>query len=262
MTSILTDDGIRLVYQLDGPADAPVLLFVNSLGTDLRMWEPQVAALAEQFRVLRYDSRGHGRSDAPPGSYTLERLALDALALLDALDVERADICGLSLGGMVALWLAIHRPERIRRAVFANTAARIDTVEGWNARVEAVQAGGMAGIHDGVLGRFLSADFRQRNPEQTRTVGEMLLATPPHGYIASCATLRDADLGYLASTVEAPSLVIGGEFDEATPPAQAEDLHAAIVPSELMVIPGVAHLSNVEWPDLFNRRVLDHLTRP
>lgn len=237
------------------------MLFVNSLGTDLRMWEPQAAALAGQLRVVRYDNRGHGRSDAPPGPYTLKRLALDALALLDALDVERAHVCGLSLGGMVALWLAIHRPERVGRAVFANTAARIGSDATWNARIEAVQAGGMAAIHDAVLARFLSAGFRASNSDMTRTVGETLLATPPHGYIACCAALRDADLRHLASTIEVLSLVIGGELDEATPPAQAEDLHAAIVPSELMVIPGVAHLSNLEAPDLFSRRVLDLLTR-
>lgn len=259
--TVQTDDGIRLDYRVDGPADAPVLLFVNSLGTNVRMWEPQVAPLAEQFRVVRYDSRGHGRSDAPPGPYTLERLALDALALLDALDVEQAHVCGLSLGGMVALWLAIHRPERVGRAVFANTAARIGSEAIWSARIEAVEAGGMAAIHDAVLARFLSAGFRARDPETTRTVSEMLLSTSLSGYIACCTALRDADLRHLASTVEAPSLVIGGELDEATPPAQAEDLHAAIVPSELMVIPGVAHLSNLEAPDLFNRRVLDLLTR-
>lgn len=261
MNSILAEDGIRLHYWIDGPADAPVVLFVNSLGTDLRMWTPQVAAFADRLRVVRYDSRGHGRSDAPPGPYTLERLALDALALLDALNVERAHVCGLSLGGMVALWLAIHRPARVGRAVFANTAARIGSDVTWTARSEAVQAGGMAAIRDAVLARFLSAGFRASHPDVTRTVSEMLLATPPHGYIGCCAALRDADLRHLASTIEAPSLVIGGELDEATSPAQAEDLHAAIVPSELMVIPGVAHLSNLEAPDLFNRRVLDLLIR-
>jgi 3-oxoadipate enol-lactonase len=219
------------------------------------MWDAQVFDLAESFRMVRYDSRGHGRSDAPPGPYTLERLALDALSVLDAIDVERAHGCGLSLGGMVALWLAIHRPERIARAVFANTAARIGTVENWTARIEAVEAGGMLAIRDSVLVRLLSATFRKRQPRVTAQVAEMLMETPPHGYIGCCAALRDADLRHLASTVLAPSLVIGGELDEATPPAQAEDLHAAIVPSELMVIPGVAHLSNIEWPDLFNRRV-------
>ena len=261
MATVLTDDGVRLHYRVDGPADAPALLFVNSLGTDLRMWEPQAAALVDQFRVVRYDSRGHGRSDAPPGPYTVERLALDGLAVLDALQVDRAHVCGLSLGGMVALWLAIHRPARIGRAIFANTAARIGSEAIWSARIEAVRAGGMAAVHDAVLARFLSAGFRESHPDVTGTVSEMLLASPPHGYIACCAALRDADLRHLASTVETPSLVVGGELDEATPLAPAEDLHAAIVPSELMVIPVVAHLSTLEAPDLFNRRVLELMTR-
>lgn len=261
MSTLVVDDGIRLAYQLDGPADAPALLLINSLGTDLRMWEPQVAALASGLRVLRYDSRGHGRSDAPPGPYTLERLGLDTVALLDGLGIERAHVCGLSLGGLVALWLAIHRPGRVGRAVFANTAARIGSHEIWGARIAAVRAGGMAAIRDAVLARFLSAGFRERRPEVAANVSEMLVATPPEGYVGCCAALRDADLHNLVSTIEARSLVIGGELDEATPPAQAEDLHAGIVPSELMVIPGVAHLSNLEAPELFNLRVLELLTR-
>jgi 3-oxoadipate enol-lactonase len=255
----LTEDGVRLHYRVDGPAVGSPVLLINSLGTDLRMWQPQVEALADRFRVIRYDSRGHGQSDAPPGPYTLERLALDALAVLDALDVQRANVCGLSLGGLVALWFAIYRPGRVQRSIFANTAARIGTEESWTARIEAVQAGGMAAIRDTVLARFLSAAYREREPAVTRQIAEMLDRTPPHGYIGACAALCDADLRHLASTVEAPSLVIGGEHDEATPPAQAEDLHAAIVPSELMVIPGVAHLSNLEAPEWFNRRLLDHL---
>jgi 3-oxoadipate enol-lactonase len=246
VSSLILDDGTRLHYQLDGPADGPVLLFVNSLGTDLRTWQPQVDALADRLRIVRFDTRGHGQSDAPPGSYTLERLALDAVALLDALDVLQANVCGLSLGGLV----------------FANTAARIGSVETWSARIEMVRAGGMAAIRDAVLARFLSAGFREREPEVAANVGAMLLATPPEGYVGCCAALRDADLRNLISTIEAPSLVIGGELDEATPPAQAEDLHGGIVPSELMVIPGVAHLSNLEAPELFSRRLLELVTGP
>jgi pimeloyl-ACP methyl ester carboxylesterase len=125
---LVVDDGTRISYRLDGPADGPVVLFINSQGTDLGMWQPQVDTLSSRFRIVRYDTRGHGLSDAPPGPYTVERLSLDALALLDALDIQQANLCGLSLGGLTALWLAIHRPERVRRAVFANTAARIGTV--------------------------------------------------------------------------------------------------------------------------------------
>jgi 3-oxoadipate enol-lactonase len=260
MRSLVVDDGTRINYQVDGPANGPVLLFINSLGTNLGMWAPQARTLANRVRIIRYDTRGHGLSDAPPGPYTVERLGLDALALLDALGVDRANVCGLSLGGLTALWLAIHHPDRVGRAVFANTAARIGSPETWSARIAAVEAGGMAAIRDAVLARFLSAGFREREPGMTDTVGAMLLTTPPQGYIGCCAALRDADLRNLISTIEARSLVIGGELDEATPPAQAEDLHAGIVPSELMVIPGVAHLSNLEAPDLFSRRLLELIT--
>jgi 3-oxoadipate enol-lactonase len=260
MTVLVADDSTRLHYRLDGPADAPVVLFVNSLGTDLRMWEPQVAALSSSVRCLRFDTRGHGRSDVPPGPYTVERLGRDAIALLDGLGIERATVCGLSLGGLVALWLAIYRPGRMDRALFANTAARIGSVESWDARIAAVRTGGMAGIRDAVLARFLSAGFRERQPEMAATVGEMLVSTPAEGYIGCCAALRDADLRNMVSTIGARSLVIGGELDEATPPSQAEDLHADIVPSDLMVIPGVAHLSNLEAPELWNRRLLELVT--
>lgn len=260
MTSLMVNDGTRLAYQLDGPADGPPVLFLNSLGTDLRMWAPQATALADEFRVVRFDTRGHGRSDAPAGEYTIERLGLDAIALLDALGIEQAHICGLSLGGVVALWLAIHRPGRIMRAVFANTAARIGSAEMWQERIAFMREAGIAGMHDAVLARFLSDGFRARDPETTALVAEMLLATPLDGYLGCCAALRDADLRHLASAIEARSLVIGAELDVATPPAQAEDLHAATVPSELMVIPNVAHLSNLEAPELFTRRLRELLT--
>lgn len=262
MTSLRVDDGTRLAYWLDGPTDGPPVLFLNSLGLDHRMWEPQARALADEFRVVRFDTRGHGQSDAPAGEYTIERLGRDAIALLDALGIEQAHICGLSLGGVVALWLAIHRPGRVRRAVFANTAARVSSDEGWQELMGALQEGGFAPMHDAMLGAFLSEGFRARDPESTALISEMLLATPLAGYLGCCAALRDADLRHLVSTIEARSLVIGSELDQATPPAQAEDLHAAIVPSELMVIPNVAHLSNLEVPDLFTRRLRELLTAP
>jgi 3-oxoadipate enol-lactonase len=259
--SVLTDDGVRIAYRVDGPDDAPVLLLIHSLGLDCSMWEPQVEALSSALRVVRYDGRGHGRSDAPAGEYTVERLGQDALAVLDALDVERAHVCGLSMGGVVALWLAVSRPERIGRAVFANTAAKVGTPESWAGLMAALGGGMTPGLRDGTVGLFLSAGYRAALADVAQRIAHSIESTPIAGYVGCCAALRDADLRYLASTVEARSLVIGGELDEATPPALVEDLHAAIVPSELMVIPGVAHLSNLEATALFNRRLLEHLTR-
>jgi len=251
----------RLFYSIDGPQHAPVVVFSNSLGTDLRMWEPQMPAFIERFRVLRYDSRGHGRSSASAGTFTLDQLGHDMLALLDAQAIEHAHICGLSLGGMVALWIAANHPERVDRAVFANTAARIGTDASWAARIEAVSAGGMSVIRDAVVARFLSERFRGAHPDVTTQVGEMVAATPPMGYIATCIALRDADLRVDVARIAVPSLIIASALDESTPPAQARELHAAIAGSELVMFADTAHLSNLEQPELFTRHVLDFLTR-
>jgi len=233
---------------------------VNSLGTDLRMWDPQVALLGRDLRIVRYDSRGHGASDVPDGPYTIEQLGLDLLALLDTLQIERAHICGLSLGGIVALWFAIHYPNRVDRAVFANTAARIGTKETWEARIDAVRNGGIAAIRDAVLARFLSEKFRQQHPDVVKQIAGMLDATNPIGYIGSCEALLDADLRPMVSTIHIPSLIIASELDESTPPALSDELHAAIVGSKLVLLPAVAHLSSVEQPEEFSKHVLSFLT--
>lgn len=251
--------GVRLYYRMDGPQDAPPVLFSNSLGTDLRMWEPQLPAFAERFRVIRYDSRGHGRSDAPTGPYTLDLLGRDLLALLDGLEIERAHVCGLSLGGMVAQWLAIHHPARVGRLVLANTAARIGTEASWNTRLQAVRAGGMGAIRDVVVERFLSPHFRRAHPGVTTWITSMLEAIPPQGYVATCEALRDADLRPLVGRIQAPSLVLGGALDQSTPPAQAQELHAAIAHSRLLILDESAHLSNVEQAVAFNASVVGFL---
>ena len=249
-------DGVRLAYRLDGDDDSPSIVLVNSLGADLRMWDPQVAALSRRFRVLRYDIRGHGQSGLSDEEVTIERLGLDLMDLLDELSIRSVHICGLSLGGMIALWLAVHHPERIKRAVFANTAARIGTVQGWNARIDAVRVGGMAAVRGAVVARFLSDGFRARHPEMAHWIGNMLEATDQVGYIAACAALRDTDLRDLVHKIRVPSLIIAGALDEATPPAQAEELHKAIRGSDLIIFPEVAHLSNVEQPAAFNACLL------
>jgi len=249
-------DGMRLAYQIDGPDDAPPLVLVNSIGTNLHMWDAQVELLSSRLRIVRYDTRGHGASDVPVGPYTLDQLGLDLLALLDELRIEQANICGLSLGGITALWFALAYPHRIARAVFANTAARIGTTESWDTRIEAVQTGGMAAILDAALARFLSANFRQQHPETTRTIRTMIEATNPVGYIAACAALRNADLRARLHKIRTPSLILGGALDESTPPAQSHELHAGISGSQLTIFDDVAHLSNVERPNGFSERVM------
>jgi len=254
-------NGVRLAYRIDGPEDAPALVMLNSLGTDMRMWNPQLPWLGHELRLVRCDCRGHGASDAPEGPYTIEQLGRDLLSLLDTLHIQRAHICGLSLGGMIAQWFAANYPERVDRVVFANTGARIGTVESWNARIEAVKAGGMAAIRDMVLARFLSAGFRKQHPEMVQWVGEMLDSMNPVGYIGACAAVRDTDLHNLLPQIHAPSLVIGGELDESTPPSLVRELHAALNGSELVIFDEVAHLSNIEQPEAFSKAVLTFLVR-
>jgi 3-oxoadipate enol-lactonase len=249
--------GVRLAYRVDGPADgeAPVVVMLHSLGTDLHMWDPQVAALARRFRVVRYDCRGHGASDVPGDAITIERLGLDVIELLDHLDVQRAHLCGISLGGLTALWVAAHHPERVARAVFANTGARIGTSESWDERIRAVRGGGMSAVRDAVLARFLGAGFRAAHPDVAQTIGRMLDATPAAGYVAACQALRDADRTAEVARIRVATLIVAGELDESTPPALSDTLHAGIPGSTLIVFRGASHLSNVERPDEFTAAV-------
>jgi 3-oxoadipate enol-lactonase len=250
------DTGIA--YRVDGPEGAPAIVFVNSLGTDHGMWEWQLPALRPAWRVVRYECCGHGEAALRPGGATIEGLGGDLVALLDHLAIERAFICGCSMGGVIALWIAATHPGRVRGAVLANTGARVGTVEGWNARIADVRDGGMAAIRDMVLGRFLSAGFRAARPEVVARIGAMLDDVDPRGYIAACEALRDADLRPLMPTVRVATLVVAGSLDESTPPALAEELHANIAGSHLAVLP-TAHLSMVEQPGMFNARLLQFL---
>lgn len=252
-------DGGRIHYRLDGPEDSPVLVLSNSLGTDLTLWDVQVAAFARPFRVLRYDSRGHGASTVTPGPYSIERLACDVIGLLDRLGIGRAHFCGLSIGGMVGIRLAAQAPERLDRLVLCNTAARIGPPEIWNARIEAVREGGMAVITAAVLERWFTPAFRERSPETVERVRRMLLATPPAGYIASCVAVRDMDQREALFRVRTPTLVISGTHDAATPPADGRFL-AESIPGARYLELEAAHLSNLEAADRFTEAVLHFLT--
>ncbi len=259
MPHVRADDGVSLYWTADGPEDAPALLLCNSIGSSTVMWAPQLAALAARFRLIRHDARGHGRSDAPDGDYRLERLALDAQAVLDAAGAATAHVCGLSLGGAVAQQLAISNPERIDRLILANTAARIGSAEGWSQRIAAVRAGGLASIADLAIGRFFAADFIQAHPEAVAPIRAALLATPTRGYIGACAALRDADLSQAVGAVFAPTLVIGGRLDVSTPPDQTQALADAI-PGARHIVLDAAHLSNIEQPVAFTVAVASFLS--
>ena len=251
------DSGIA--YRVDGTRDGPALVFSNSLGTDHRLWDRQLPAVEGRFRVVRYEACGHGVSDLPRGQVTIERLGQDLIALLDHLGIERAVVCGCSLGGVIALWLAVNRPERLTGVVLANTGAKIGTDESWDARIAAVRAGGTVAVRDQVVGRFLTPEFRARDLERTALIAGMIEATNPDGYIAACEALRATDLRADASRVRVPVLIVGSERDQSTPPVLSRELHASIEGSELVMIAEAAHLSNVEQSAVFNAALLKFL---
>ena len=259
MGEVTTSDGVRIHYDVEGRADDPPLVFSNSLGTNLHLWEAQAAeAVRKGFRVIRYDQRGHGKSEAPAGDYTQERLGLDVIDLLDALKIDKAAWCGLSMGGMAGIWLARRHPQRFSRMALCNTSSHMPTHEFWNARIKAVRDGGMEAIADSVLERWLTAAFREREPIETSRVREMIVATDPIGYVGCCAAIRDMDFRDLLSGIEVPVLVVIGARDPATTPAQGEFIVAHLPGTRKAVLDG-AHLSNIECRGTFNRIVLDFL---
>lgn len=252
-------DEVRLHYELSGKAEAPVLLFSNSLGTNLGMWEGQRAALDQQFRILRYDKRGHGQSSVPPPPYKVEQLACDVLGLLDDLRIDRVNFCGLSIGGLTGMWLAIHAPQRLHKLVLCNTGARIGTLEMWNARIESVRQGGTKSIAPAVVERFFSPEFRARSPQVVSTAQTVLGEIATDGYIGCCSALRDADLRDRISSIHVPTLVIAGAKDNATPPALGQELRDHIPGAKYVQLPA-AHLSNIEAATEFNAALTNFLS--
>jgi 3-oxoadipate enol-lactonase len=248
----------RFHYRFDGPERAPVVMLSNSLGTTLAMWEPQIGALSAKFRVLRYDSRGHGQSAVTPGPYTIEQLGRDAVGLLDALGIDRAHFCGLSMGGMVGQWLGAFAPQRLEALVLCNTSARIGPPEAWNARIDAVRKGGMAAIVDAVLARWYTPAFLASATDAIAATRAMLLGTPADGYVASCAAVRDMDQREGTAHIAVPTLVIAGTFDAATPPEDGRFLAQHIRGARFVELPA-AHLSNIEAPPAFTRALTDFL---
>jgi 3-oxoadipate enol-lactonase len=253
-------DKLRLHYQVEGADSAPWLILSNSLGTHLGMWAPQMPALTQHFRVLRYDMRGHGKSSVPAGPYCIAQLGEDVLALMDHVEIGSAHFCGLSMGGMIGMWLAANRPSRFERLVLANTAARIGSPELWNARIDKVDSEGMASIVPAVIERWFTADFVQHAPQEVGVVRQMLLQTPAAGYTAACAAVRDMDQRDGLASINAPTLVIGGTQDLATPP-QDSKLVAERIQGARYVELDAAHLSSWEMRDAFTGHLLGFLKK-
>lgn len=240
----------RLHYRTDGQAGRPCLVLSNSLGTDLSTWDAHALALAADFFVVRYDTRGHGRSDIAAGATTIEDLGRDVLGLLDHLGIARFAFCGISMGGVTGQWLGIHAPERIARLVLANTAARIGTHEGWTGRAALVRDAGMTPVADGAAARWFTDGFAARAPEVVAGLVARLRAQDPEGYAACCEALAEADLRADVARIAVPTLVIAGAHDPVTTVADGAWLCERIAGTRMDAL-AASHLSNIEAADAF-----------
>ena len=250
-------DGVRVWWRSDGDPGKPALLLGNSLGTDHALWDPILPQLIERFHVIRHDMRGHGASDAPLGDYSIEILARDALAVADAAGAKTFNYAGISIGGMVGQWLGANAGARLVKLVLANTSPKLPQ-DIWAARIDAVRKGGTAAIADAVLGRWFTASFLARNPPRVAGARSTLSSTDATGYIGCCAAIRDMDQTATVAAIRAPTLVITGKHDLATPKAQGEALAASIPGAQLVELP-VAHIPVIEAPGAFAHALLSFL---
>ena len=251
-----------LRYELNGSEGAPVIAFTGSLGTDLTMWRPQSDRLGERFRTLRYDIRGHGSSPVPPAPYSIADLGTDLLALLDSLEIERASLCGLSIGGMTSMWVAAHAPERVDRLVVCCTSAHLGPPSAWLERAATVRADGVAAIADAVLGRWFTPQFAAAHPEVIERMRRQLSSTPAEGYAGCCEAIADMDLRGDLPSIVAPTLVLAGGDDPATPPEHGRLVAELIPGARFEVVSPAAHLATIERPDLTTAMILRFLTEP
>ncbi|MFY9838908.1 MAG: 3-oxoadipate enol-lactonase [Xanthobacteraceae bacterium] len=258
MPEIKTDDGCIIHVEVEGPQNAPVLMLSNSLGTNLHMWDDQVASWTRHFRLVRYDRRGHGQSSVPKGPYTMERLGRDVLAVMDALDVAKINWCGLSMGGMVGQWLGAQAPGRVDKLVLSNTSSFFPDKSIWEGRLKTVRDKGLAAIVDANMERWFTEDFRERSPQAIAKMREMFLATKADGYIGCGEAIRDMDHRPLLPKISAPTLVIAGKHDPATT-VEANEFICEHIPNADIAVLDTAHIANVERPKLYAETVLDFL---
>jgi 3-oxoadipate enol-lactonase len=243
----------------EGPAGGPPVVLVNSLGTDLGMWDDQAGPLSERHHLIRYDQRGHGKSPVPPGPYSLADLGGDLIALLDRLGLERVSLCGLSLGGMTAMWAASEVPDRVERLVLCCTSALLGPPADWQQRARTVRGLGVAAIADAVLERWFTPEFLAARPPAVERLDAILRATPAEGYAGCCEAIRDMDLSDRLGRITAPTLVIAGAEDPATPPLHGQGIANGIPDARLDIVAHAAHLANVEQPQAITDRILAHV---
>jgi 3-oxoadipate enol-lactonase len=251
-------DGCPIYVEVEGPAGAPVLMLSNSLGTNLHMWDDQMAEWAKHFRVVRYDRRGHGKSGVPKGPYSMERFGRDVLAVADDLQIKKFNWCGLSMGGMVGQWLGANAPDRVDKLILSNTNFNYADKGPWNDRIKFVREKGLGELVDPNMERWFTAGFRARAPQSIAHMKAMFLATTPAGYIASCEAIRDMDFTASNSRITAPTLVIVGKQDPATPPAAGEAIAKQIKGAKLAAL-DAAHISNIEQPKQYTETVINFL---
>ncbi|MDQ3735525.1 MAG: 3-oxoadipate enol-lactonase [Actinomycetota bacterium] len=251
---------VALHHQITGEPGTPAVLLLNTLGGTLEMWERQLPALAERFLVIRCDTRGHGESPVPPGPYEIDDMVDDAVALLDNLDIERAHIAGVSLGGMVAMRLAARDPERVGRLALLCTSAQMGPSETWAERAATVRAKGTAAIADMVVARWLTDAHKAAEPQTTTYLREMIASTPADGYAACCDAIREMDLRDDLAAIKAPTLVVSGIEDPSTPPEHQQIIAAGITGARLLEIPDCAHMAPIDQPDAVTAALLEHFS--
>jgi len=254
-------NGVDLSYELTGREKAPVVMLSHSLASSMVMWNPQLDALEAHFRVLRYDMRGHGRSEAPEGAYTLEMLAQDAVALLDALGIEKAHFVGLSIGGMIGQGVALNHGHRLESLTLCDTSAVMpaEAQPILQERIEAARQHGMAGQVDGTLERWFTPEYLKANPPEVAMIREAIRTTPLAGYLGCSEALRGLNYLERLAEITLPTLIMVGEEDQGTPVAAAEAIHERIAGSRLVVLPAARHLSNIEQADAFNKALMKFL---
>lgn len=258
-----TANGITVNYTLDGPADAPVVTLSHSLAADLAMWNPQMKALTARYRVLRYDTRGHGGTDAPAGAYTLEQLAEDARALLGVLGIARTHWIGLSMGGMIGQTLALSSPGLFLSLALCDTSSRVpaEARPVWQERIKTAETQGMEPLVEPTIGRWFTAPFREQRNDVVDPVRTRIRTTSPRGYAGCCHAIAALDLTDKLSAIKLPTMIIVGEEDQGTPVAASQAIQAKIAGSQLEIIKSAAHLSNLEQPEAFTRIVTGFLSR-
>lgn len=259
MNGTIFANGINMSYRFDGPEGAPVILLSNSLMSNLSMWAPQMPALEQSFRVLRYDTRGHGATDATPGAYSIKLLAEDAMALLDALGIEKVHFAGLSLGGMIAQYVGANFPDRVISLSLCDTASEMPTLEMWNDRISTAQANGVSALAEPTLKRWFTAPFLASKHPDIDKVGEMIRTTSLAGFVGCASAVRDMSQTNLLKNIKAPTVIIVGEDDPGTTVAQSRVLEEHIDGASLVILKEAAHLSNIEQVDAFNQAMMSFL---